>query len=136
MSNYLKFKNLHYGDVPLVLGIVWDVPSAKLMDSLGFEAIGTSSAAIAEMLGYKDGEQLSFEELLFVVERIVKCVNVPLSVDMESGYGKSAKEIVENVLRLVRLGVVGINIEDSQVAGERKMLSAHQFQSILEDIKE
>ena len=63
----MNFKNLHHQDAPLLICNVWDVASAKAAEKLNFKAIGTSSGAIASMLGYIDGEEMSFEELEYIV---------------------------------------------------------------------
>jgi 2-methylisocitrate lyase-like PEP mutase family enzyme len=89
------------------------VHSAKIFEKSGFKAIGTSSGALANTLGYEDGEQIPFSDLFFIVERIMKNIQIPVSVDMEAGYGKSLPEIAQNLKRLIEIGVVGINLEDS-----------------------
>jgi 2-methylisocitrate lyase-like PEP mutase family enzyme len=94
----------------LIIGNVWNVQSAKIYEKLNFQAIGTSSAAIAHSLGYEDGEQMPFSDLLFIVERIIKSVPLPLSVDIEFGYGNTATEIAKNKITLEKLGVVGIKL--------------------------
>jgi 2-methylisocitrate lyase-like PEP mutase family enzyme len=76
------FDSLHNASSPLLLANVWDVPSAKVAEKAGFSAMGTSSAAVAHMLGYEDGENIPFEELYYIVERIAKSTNLPLSVDL------------------------------------------------------
>jgi 2-methylisocitrate lyase-like PEP mutase family enzyme len=136
MSTYLKFKALHDQTQPLIIGNVWNVQSAKVFEKLNFQAIGTSSAAIAHSFGYEDGEQMPFADVLFMVARISKCVALPLSVDMESGYGTTATEIANNIIALANLGVVGINIEDSFIeAGERKLKDHIQFSHILNEVR-
>ena len=113
---------------------VWDVQSAKTAQNLNFQAIGTSSSAIAAMLGYRDGEEMSFQELEYLVGRITKSVDIPLSVDLEGGFSRDPKEIVDNIIRLSDLGVVGINIEDSVVDEKREILNANAFSKTLENI--
>jgi 2-methylisocitrate lyase-like PEP mutase family enzyme len=136
MTEYLKFKELHNQTLPLIIGNVWNVQSAKIYEKLKFQAIGTSSAAIAHSLGYEDGEQMPFSGLLFIVERISKSVPLPLSVDIEFGYGNTATEIANNIIRLEKLGIVGINIEDSIIEnGERKLKDNLQFSQLLQDVK-
>jgi 2-methylisocitrate lyase-like PEP mutase family enzyme len=133
---YLKFKELHCQPKPLLIGNVWNVQSAKVFEKLNFQAIGTSSAAIAHSLGYEDGEQMPFSDLLFVVERIQKSVRLPLTVDIEFGYGVNAVEIANNIMALQKLGVAGINIEDSFFEnGERKLKDSLQFSLLLKEIK-
>ncbi len=129
------FKDLHSKEDPLLMANVWDVTSARAAKSLDFKAIGTSSGAIATMLGYGDGEQISFQELKHIVERIVKCVELPLSVDLESGYGKSTEEVIANITELLELGIVGINLEDSKVRnGQRSLTDSLDFSKMLEVI--
>lgn len=132
----MKFKNLHNQEKPLLIGNVWDVPSTKIAEKLNFQAIGTSSSAIATLLGYNDGEEMEFSELEYFVKRIVLNTNLPLSVDLESGYSRNPKEIVNHIKRLVELGVVGINIEDSVVNEKRVLLDANDFAKTLTKINE
>jgi 2-methylisocitrate lyase-like PEP mutase family enzyme len=136
MTTYLKFKKLHHQTKPLIIGNVWNVQSAKVCEKLNLQAIGTSSAAIAHSLGYEDGEQMPFSDLLFIVEKISKSVTPPLSVDIEFGYGNTATEIANNIITLEKLGVVGINIEDSFFEnGERKLNDSVQFSQLLHEVK-
>ncbi|MBC7000793.1 isocitrate lyase/phosphoenolpyruvate mutase family protein [Cytophaga sp. FL35] len=131
----MNFKNLHQKENPLLISNVWDVASAKEAEDLDFEAIGTSSGAIATMLGYEDGEEISFRELKYIIERIVKSVDIPVSVDLEAGYGSNSREIVRNILEMSDLGVVGVNIEDSKVAnGQRSMIKGIDFSGLLKSI--
>lgn len=125
---------LHEEIHPLLLCNVWDVGSAKLAEKLGFKAIGTSSAAIAAMLGYADGEEMSFRELFFVVERIVEHTSLPLSVDIEGGYSEKPEMVLEHIFSLSKLGVVGVNIEDSRVFGKRQLLDKRDFAGMLEGV--
>lgn len=135
MTNFEKFCDLHQQEPPLILGNVWDVSGAKKFEIQGFNAIGTSSAAIAYMLGYEDGEEISFSELKYIVKRIITNISIPLSVDLEGGYGRKASEIVGNIEQLSDLGVVGINIEDSLVNKDRELRSIDDFAGIISEIK-
>lgn len=135
MSKYEEFLRLHHQPGPFVLGNVWDAKSAGIMEQQGFKALGTSSAAISHMLGYEDGENLSFDELLFVVKRIAAGTSVPLSVDIEGGYGENISEIIANMEKLHHLGVVGVNIEDSGVGAERKLLPAEDFSEVVREVR-
>lgn len=134
-SNYQIFKQLHYDKKPLLLPNAWDAGSAKNFAADGFAAVATSSSAVANALGYADGEQLSFDELLFVVQRICRSVDLPVSVDVEGGHSRNTPQICENIERLAALGVVGINFEDSAVDGERKLLDAAAFAETIAQIK-
>jgi len=128
MTAIQKFRELHQEQDPLLIGNVWDVQSAKVYEKLGYQAVATSSSAVAFTLGYEDGENMSFDEYFYIIERILKSISIPLSVDLEGGYGKTADKIVLNISRLAKAGVVGINIEDSVIInGTRKLLSTHDF---------
>ncbi|MBD1583141.1 isocitrate lyase/PEP mutase family protein [Pseudoalteromonas sp. S16_S37] len=132
----MTFKELHTQVQPLLLCNVWDVPSAQIAQELGFAAIGTSSAAIANVLGKQDGEEVCFAELLNVVAAIAQHSSLPLSVDIEAGYADSPQEVANNIIKLAKLGVVGINIEDSTVAnGQRTLVDAEKFAHKLSAIK-
>lgn len=110
-----KFKKLHQQDSPLILGNVWDGHTAQLAEKAGFKALGSSSHAIANLLGYPDGQKISFKELAFMVKRIVQATTLPVSVDFEAGYASDPKKVVDYAQQLEDLGVVGINIEDGIV---------------------
>jgi 2-methylisocitrate lyase-like PEP mutase family enzyme len=107
------FLDLHHGPKILVLANVWDVVSARMVERAGFPAVATSSAAVANSLGYPDGQLISRDEMLAVVKRIASKVSVPVSADLESGYGPSLKDIGETARAMVEAGAVGLNFEDS-----------------------
>ena len=112
MSNVNTFRQLHDNSVPLRLPNAWDAGSARLIESLGAPAIATTSAGFAWALGYADGRVLPFDEVIASVRRIVRVLNVPLSVDIENGYSGDPKTVADHVMQLVDLGIAGINIED------------------------
>lgn len=97
---------------PLVLPNSWDAASTIIYEAAGFEAVGTSSAGIAATLGVPDGEILSRDEMLAVVDRIAHSVAIPVSADIEAGYGDTARDVAETVRRTIDAGAVGINLED------------------------
>lgn len=127
----MNFTDLHKNESPLIICNVWDVSSARAAKAAGFQAIGTSSGAIASMLGYQDGEEISFEELLYIVERITKSVDLPLSVDLEAGYSRSPDRIASHIEKLAQLGIVGVNVEDSLVGEKRQLMEAELFADML-----
>lgn len=127
---------MHQQATPLLLCNVWDVASAKTAEKMGFSAIGTSSAAIASMLGYQDGEEMLFEELLFIVKRIAACSKLPLTVDIEAGYSDDPLVTANYIKALTTVGVVGINLEDSKVNGLRTLFDANTFADYLSKIKQ
>jgi 2-methylisocitrate lyase-like PEP mutase family enzyme len=114
MNNYEKFHQLHHQSKPLILANVWNVKSAQIVEKSGFQAMATSSGAIAESLGYKDGEQIPFSELLYIVQRIKATTAIPLSVDFERGYTDDLEVLNEHIQKLIDIGVAGINLEDAQ----------------------
>src|SRR5262249_33612358 len=134
-SNYQMFKQLHHNKEPLLIPNAWDAKSAKTFQESGFEAVATSSAALANALGYEDGEQLPFNELLLIVRRICESTKLLVSVDIEGGYSRNPFQICEHIERLSQLGVVGINFEDSIIDGQRKLLDASSFCKIIEQMK-
>lgn len=134
--SYTIFKQLHQENQILVLGNVWDAQSSKVAQDAGFKALGSSSHAIANLLGYEDGEQISVDEILFMVERIVKAVDIPVSVDFEAGYSDDPDTVAQYAQQLADLGVVGINLEDGKVIdGERKLLDAPLLADKIKAIK-
>jgi 2-methylisocitrate lyase-like PEP mutase family enzyme len=108
------FRELHQGGHVLILPNVWDVASARLVEKAGARAIATSSAGIAFSLGYADGQHISCSEMVEVVGRIARAVDLPVTADFEAGYGKTIEGIVENVKAVMAAGVVGINFEDGK----------------------
>lgn len=131
----MTFTEFHKNSYPLILCNVWDVNSARIAEKLGFQAIGTSSAAIACMLGYEDGEKIQFKELCYVIQKIAENTSLPLSVDMEAGYSRIPTEIVNNIKKLATYGIVGINLEDSIVNEERILLDSKSFANIIHEVK-
>ncbi|MCW3465248.1 isocitrate lyase/PEP mutase family protein [Chitinophaga nivalis] len=134
MSNYNIFKQLHQESAPLLLGNAWNVASARILEESGIKAIGTSSSAIADTLGYEDGEHIPFDELFFIIEKIARHVRVPLSADIESGYSKEVATVIQHIERLYNIGVVGINLEDS-IAAARELVPTDIFRRKVETIK-
>lgn len=105
-------RKLHGGPRLLVLPNVWDVASARVIEELGYPAMATTSAGIAFALGYPDGQRISRDEMLEAVGRIAGAVRVPVTADMESGYGTTTKDMAETAKAIVASGAVGLNFED------------------------
>jgi 2-methylisocitrate lyase-like PEP mutase family enzyme len=114
MSTVDTFRQLHAEATPLLLPNAWDAASARLFESAGATAIATTSGGVAWALGYRDGGVLPINELVGVVARMARVVTVPLSIDIENGYSDDPKIVADNVMRLVDLGIAGINIEDGE----------------------
>ena len=104
---------LHHGPHPLVLPNVWDAASARVFADAGSPALAPSSSAVAATLGYDDGERTPATEMFAAIGRIARSVDVPVTADIESGYGLEPRELVD---RLAEVGVVGCNLEDSDPA--------------------
>jgi 2-methylisocitrate lyase-like PEP mutase family enzyme len=136
MKSFETFLQLHKNAAPLLLGNIWDVNSAKIFESKGYKAIGTSSQAVARSLGYEDGEQLPFVSLVQLAKRVAEVVNIPFTVDMEAGYSRSITGIVENVEKLHDAGVVGINLEDTIAGTTRNLQPVAVFQKTLSAVAE
>ena len=107
-----RFRELHAGPRILVLPNAWDVASARILEEAGYPAIATSSAGVAFALGYPDGQRVSRDEMLEAVARIARGVRVPVTADMESGYGATVKDMVETAKAVIAAGAIGMNFED------------------------
>ena len=101
----------------LVLPNVWDAGSARIFVEAGFKALATTSAGIAFSLGYPDGERISRDEMLAAVSRITRRSDVPITADMEAGYGVPPNAVAETVRRVIAAGAVGMNLEDRVEGG-------------------
>ena len=106
------FRAMHRGPKILILPNAWDVASARVLEAAGFGAIGTTSAGVAASLGYPDGEHLPFDEMLRAVRRIAEGVMIPVTADIEAGYGVTEGAVAETVRSIIHAGAVGINLED------------------------
>jgi 2-methylisocitrate lyase-like PEP mutase family enzyme len=107
---FLKF---HQDKEILVLLNSWDIGSSKLIEACGYKAIATTSMGIAASLGYPDCQVIKLPEMIETITGIVKGVQVPVTVDIEAGYGNNVNEIIDSVKKIIASGIVGINIEDS-----------------------
>jgi len=105
----------------LLLPNAWDAASARIFESAGFPAIGTTSAGIAYSRGFHDAQQISKEEMMREVAIIVRAVDIPVTADIEAGYGPDVSDIVETVRAVIDVGAVGINLEDNTHGGLRPL---------------
>jgi len=128
------FKAMHEQDQLLFLPNAWDLLSALVLQQSGFKAVGTTSWGVANAMGYKDGEQIEFKELLMLAKKMVDVLDIPVSIDMESGYSKNGDIIAENVLKIAEVGVSGINFEDS-LKGESGLNSVGEQCKLLEKMR-
>ena len=107
-------RQLHHGERAIVFPNVWDATSARVVEELGYPAVATTSAGIANMLGYPDGQNISRDEMLSIVSLIARVVQVPVTADMEAGYADTADQMYETATSLIYSGAVGLNLEDSE----------------------
>ncbi len=123
-----RFRKLHHGPRILALPNAWDVASARILEETGYPAIATSSAGVAFALGYPDGQRISRNEMLEAVARIARAVRVPVTADMESGYGTTVKDMVETAKAVIAAGAVGMNLED--VTGDEESSQVDTVQQV------
>ncbi|HSZ19519.1 MAG TPA: isocitrate lyase/phosphoenolpyruvate mutase family protein [Candidatus Acidoferrum sp.] len=107
-----RFLELHHGPKILVLPNAWDVASARIFEEAGFPAIGTTSAGVAFSLGYTDGQKIPREEMLAAVRRMAEAVEVPVTADVEAGFGNTPEEVADTAREVISAGAVGMNLED------------------------
>lgn len=119
------FRTLHAGPGILVLPNAWDVATARIVEASGFPAIATTSAGVAWALGYPDGERISRSEMLEVVQRIAAAVRVPVTADVEAGYGPTPDAAAATATGVIAAGAVGLNLEDGTSAGTLLDVALH-----------
>jgi 2-methylisocitrate lyase-like PEP mutase family enzyme len=128
----IQFRQLHRGPGALILPNAWDVASARIFEQAGFPAIATTSAGIAFSLGYPDGQRIPREEMLARIARIARAVHVPVTADVESGYGSTAEDAARTTRELIQAGVVGMNLEDASHRRDQPLID---LQLAVEKIK-
>jgi 2-methylisocitrate lyase-like PEP mutase family enzyme len=128
----IQFLQLHRGPRALVLPNIWDVASARIIEDAGFPAIATTSAGVAFSLGYPDGEYISREEMLARVARIARAVKVPVTADLEAGYGTKPADAAKTAQEMIQAGAVGLNLEDASEDPKHPML---ELQAAVEKVQ-
>jgi 2-methylisocitrate lyase-like PEP mutase family enzyme len=118
----LQFRQLHRGPAVLILPNAWDVASARIFEDAGFPAIATTSAGIAFSLGYPDGQRIPREEMMARIGRIARAVQVPVTADIEAGYGSGPEDAAKTTRELIQSGVVGMNLEDGSDDPNRPLI--------------
>jgi len=114
LDKALSFKNLHQGPQPLVMPNPWDAGTARVLASMGFKALATTSAGLAFAFGRKDAENaLSRDEILRNAHDIVNASDLPVSADLENGFGDTPDAVAETIRMAVAIGLVGGSIEDA-----------------------
>jgi len=119
---------LHQPGNPVVLPTVWDAWSAKLAVDAGFAALTIGSHPMADSVGKEDGEVMSFDDVVTRVAQITGAVDVPISVDIESGYGESASRLINGLLEA---GAVGLNIEDTVHKEGKRLRSSSEHAELV-----
>lgn len=128
------FHGLHKTGDPLVLFNAWDAATAKAIAKTS-PAIATSSGAVAAALGYADGEYVPLDMVAGLVSRITASVSVPVSIDLEAGYGDTPDAAATSAARILQAGAVGINIEDGLSGGKRQLASPEQHAAKIKAVR-
>jgi 2-methylisocitrate lyase-like PEP mutase family enzyme len=126
------FLDLHRTQRPLVLPNAWDVPSARIFEEAGFPALATTSAGIANLLGYPDGQHIPRSEMLDMVARIARAVQIPVTADMEAGYGDAS----ETARGVIEAGAVGLNLEDSKADASHSLVDIGEQCAAISAVRE
>lgn len=114
-----ELARLHHGDQPLIVLNAWDPGSSGVAERVGARCVGTTSGGIAAAHGYQDGERIPRELMLAAVERIAAATTLPVTADLEGGYGDTPEQVAETIRLALEIGVAGFNLEDSFPAARR-----------------
>jgi 2-methylisocitrate lyase-like PEP mutase family enzyme len=125
------FAALHHGPEFLVLPNAWDVASARIFEAAGFPAIATTSAGVAFSLGYADREQIPRTEMISAIARIARAVSVPVTADVEAGYG----DPVETAKQVCAAGAIGMNLEDAATESPESLRAIATQTAIIREIR-
>jgi 2-methylisocitrate lyase-like PEP mutase family enzyme len=106
------FRKLHRAPPILLLPNSWDPMSARIFEAAGFPAAATTSGGLAWALGYQDGEKAPWPEVVAATHRIAEAIRVPLTADIETGYGATPDALARSVTEIIGAGAVGVNLED------------------------
>ena len=126
-------RGLHVAGDPLILANAWDAGTARLVEQASFAAVATTSSGVAEALCYEDGEQTPVAEMLAAVARVARAVELPVTADMEAGYGLDDAELAQRVLAA---GAVGLNLEDSDHGNEPALVPVERHAARIARIKQ
>lgn len=117
-----RLRALHHANEPLVLVNAWDAASARIVESCGFPAIATTSSGVANLEGFRDGHYIGREAMLAGVARVVRAVSVPVTADMENGYGTTLDDAIATARGVIDAGAVGLNFEDGITDGHAPLI--------------
>ena len=115
------FRARHRAPPLLLLANAWDALSARIVEEAGFDAVATTSGGVNWALGYADGEAAPWSEVVAATARMARVLHVPLTADIEAGYGGSPAEVAKSVADIIAAGAVGINLEDGTSAATAPM---------------
>lgn len=127
------FAALHRTPHILVLPNAWDAASARIFELEGFPAVATTSVGCSWVLGYPDGERIPLAEMLLLVRRIAATVDVPVSADMEAGFGATPAAVAATVRATIEAGAVGINLEDGAIADPGRLVDAGYHVEVIQE---
>lgn len=127
---------LHRGPRILVLPNAWDAAGARIFERAGFLAIATTSAGIAATLGYADGQRVSRDEMLAVVRTITRNTNLPVTADLEAGYGATPVDVRDTARLSIEAGAVGLNLEDGVCDGPQLLVQTSQHAAKIRAVRE
>jgi len=108
-----RLLELHHGPSPLVLINAWDAGSAAMVEHCGLPAVASSSAAVANAMGYPDGQHLPWTQMLEVVSRMAHAVSIPVTADIEAGFSAGPQQLESSIAEVIAAGAVGVNLEDA-----------------------
>jgi 2-methylisocitrate lyase-like PEP mutase family enzyme len=114
-------RRMHDGSRILVLPNAWDAASARIFEDAGFSAVATTSAGVSYTAGYPDGEAIPREDMVTIVRWIARSVRIPVTADIESGFGSDPSEVADTVHMVIEAGAVGINLEDTVHGTQRRI---------------
>lgn len=129
-----ELARLHHGDQPLIVLNAWDAGSAGVAERVGARCVGTTSGGVAAAHGYQDGERIPRALMLAAVERICAATSLPVTADLEGGYGERPEEVAETIRLALEIGVAGFNLEDSHPA-ERRAKGGDPLRTIAEQVE-
>ena len=129
------FHGLHRKGDPLILFNAWDVATAKALAKTS-PAVATSSAAVASALGYADREDVPLDMMIGLVSRMTAAVSVPVSIDLEAGYGDTPDAAATSATKILKAGAIGINIEDGLSGGKRQLVNPDQHAAKITAVRE
>src|SRR5260370_33578208 len=125
-----RFRKLHVTGEPLVLFNIWDPGSAKAVAKVGAKALGTSSWAVSEACGYSGGERTPLNLAIANLRRITDATDLPVTVDLESGYGETPDKVGATGALAITAGAIGCNLEDSFPENGSLREIAHQVERL------